>query len=183
MIIEGLLTTDDASGHPHLAPMGPVVDEQLTTWLLRPFQSSTTFKLLRQNPVCVFHVVDDVLMIVRAALGQPNATQCQQQDSGGWVIPTACHWYQLRVTDWNINDARSEAWAVVENSGTLRPFWGWNRAKHAVLEATILITRLHLLGQEAVANEFDRLENAIQKTAGSRELEAWQILRHRLTQR
>ena len=183
MIIEGLLTTEDLTGTPHLAPMGPVVDDGLTTWLLRPFQSSTTFKLLRRNPICVFHVVDDVLMLVQAALGQPSEVACEQHESGGWIIPTACHWYQLRVTDWNVNDARSEAWAVVEDSGVLRPFWGWNRAKHAVLEATILVTRLHLLGHEAVANEFDRLENAVEKTAGTRELQAWHILRTRLNQR
>ncbi|MEZ6077979.1 MAG: DUF447 family protein [Pirellulaceae bacterium] len=73
VIIEGLLTTTASDGSPHVAPMGPVVDEDLQTWTLRPFASSTTFRYLRANPQCVFHVVDDVLPVVQATLGLPTS--------------------------------------------------------------------------------------------------------------
>lgn len=180
MIIEGLLTSTAEDGQPRIAPIGPVVDADLKHWVLRPFTSSGTFARLRKNPVCVFHVVDDVLPLVRAVLRIEQTLTFTQVASGGWVYGDACHWFQLRVVEWDLENARTEAKAVVEAEGVLRPFWGWNRAKHAVLEATILTTRLHLLEPEFVAAEFQRLESAVQKTAGERETSAWKLLLERL---
>ena len=50
------------------------------------------------------------------------------------------------------------------------------RAGHAVLEAAIVATRLHLLPAEEVDAEFRRLAVAVEKTAGPREFEAWRML-------
>ena len=187
MIIEGLLTTTDESGNPHVAPMGPVVDEDLSTWTLRPFASSTTFRLLRANPHCVFHVVDDVVPVVESALGLETSLQFAVQsrsivgESGMkqltvWTIPTACHWYHLEVIAWDVSQERSQATARVLERHLQKPFWGWNRAKHAILEATILATRLHLVDRKAIEEDLSRLQPAVTKTAGARELYAWQLL-------
>lgn len=224
MIIEGLLTTTARDGSPHVAPMGPVVDVGLETWTLRPFDSSTTFRNLRTNPYCVFHVVDDVLPVVEAALGLPTSLAFERlvdpteqladrPPSGGgnsisspaaagktqpireaqtsaatatselvtegasWTIPSACHWYQLKVTHWDTSQPRSLAQALLIDQRVQRPFWGWNRAKHAILEATILASRLQLLDRAEVDAELSKLELAIGKTAGERELQAWQLLK------
>ncbi len=191
MIIEGLLTTTRDDGSPHVAPMGPVVDVDLNRWTLRPFQSSTTYRLLRSKPNCVFHVMDDVLPIVQSALGLENELEfvrvsdltspdgesdASESQPAVWAIASACHWYQLRVTQWDISQERSQAAACVVQQQVLRPFWGWNRAKHAVLEATILATRLHLIERSTVDAELSRLVVAIEKTAGEREWRAWQLL-------
>ena len=175
MIIEGLLTTSAENG-PHVAALGPVVDEGLQHWLLRPFQSSTTFRLLQQHPECVFHVVDDVLPVVKCALGMQADVPCSPHPDGGWIIDGACHWYKLRIVDWNLEHMRSEARAIVVDRGNVRPFWGWNRAKHAVLEGAILASRIHLLGADAVRQELSRLAIAVEKTAGDREQQAWQLV-------
>ncbi|MCA9132030.1 MAG: DUF447 family protein [Planctomycetales bacterium] len=180
MIIEGLLTTENIDGTPHVAPMGPVVNEPLTQWTMRPFQSSTTFRLLRSNPQCVFHVVDDVLPVVQAALGQPPELDFHRGPSGGWVITSACHWYRLCVRDWDLSRPRSEARAELLEQEVLRPFWGWNRAKHAVLEATILATRLHLADRALIREDFAKLATAVEKTAGPREWQAWNLLQNHL---
>ncbi len=185
MIIEGLLTTTSLDGTPHVAPMGPVVDVDLQHWTLRPFASSTTFRYLQANADCVFHVVDDVLPIVEAALGLPTnltfeplrseaeaGTQCL-----GWTIPTACHWYHLRVSHWDTSQARSEAQAQLLSQAVQRPFWGWNRAKHAILEATILASRIHLIEPHVLHDDLQRFTVTIAKTAGEREQQAWQLLR------
>jgi hypothetical protein len=202
MIIEGLLTTTDEHGAPHVAPMGPLVNPELTRWTLRPFVSSTTYRLLRSNPNCVFHVVDDVVGVVESALGlsssltfepitlEHNPEQSRQApaewETGEkppesttvrvWAIPTACHWYHLQVTSWEVTQERSQATARMLDQRVLRPFWGWNRAKHAVLEATILATRLHLADRTAIDEDLNRLKTVIAKTAGPRELLAWQML-------
>ncbi len=176
MIIEGLLVSVKANGEPHVAPMGPVVNAALTEWILRPFASSTTFKLLRATPVAVFHVVDDVLPVVQAALGMEPDFRYEKEPAGSWIIADCCHWFKLEVADWDISTQRSEARARVLERGFKRPFWGWNRAKHAVLEATILATRLHLADRHSIAEDLARLKNAVEKTAGDREWAAWNLV-------
>lgn len=69
MIIEGLCTTRHRDGSINLAPMGPVVDAELTSFLFRPFKSSTTYANLKATGCGVFHVTDDVELIARAAVG------------------------------------------------------------------------------------------------------------------
>jgi len=176
VIIEGLLSTLRPDGGPHVAPMGPVVDEALESWLLRPFQSSTTFQLLRAHPRCIFHVVDDVLPIAQAALGFPVELTYTRHPAGGWIADAACHWLELEVLDWKLDAQRSEGRAVVVSRGFMRPFWGWNRAKHAVLEATILATRLHLADRDAILEDLARLSIVVEKTAGPRERLAWELV-------
>ena len=165
-----------------MPPWDPGVAPDLQSWQLRPFQSSTTFRLLRDNPDCIFHVVDDVLSVVRTVLEQPDPDLRLKAIEGGWLIENACHWFHLRVTQWDKIDVRCEATAEVRSTGVLRPFWGWNRAKHAVLEATILVTRLHLLGRDQIREALTDLESAVLKTAGPRELAAWELLQQHLSQ-
>ncbi len=173
MIIEGLLTTQSESGQPHVAPMGPVVNENRDQWTLRPFQSSTTFRLLQNHPIAVFHVIDDVLPVVQSALGMPVDLEFQRINDQCWRIVDCCQWFALEVTDWDTSDQRTRLQAKVVDQGIVRPFWGWNRAKHAVLEATILATRLHLADRDRIADDLAQLESAVKKTAGQRELLAW----------
>lgn len=66
--------------------------------------------------------------------------------------------------------------ARVVHSGRLRDFFGFNRAKHAVLEGAILATRTHLLPADEIRHEFDRLRVIVQKTAGAGEREAFELL-------
>jgi hypothetical protein len=155
--------------------MGPVVAPDLTRWTLRPFQTSATFHNLRRYGIGVFHVIDDVLPLARCGLGLDHELEFEKIDKG-WVLPSACHWFQLRVVAWNIDQPRSEAEAEVIEQRVLRPFWGWNRAKHAIIEATILMTRRHLLDSNFIHNEFSRLQTAVEKTAGPNEEKAWRLL-------
>lgn len=176
MIIEGLMTTEAADGRPHLAPFGPVVDESLEQWLLRPFQSSTTYANLRRTGMGTFHVVDDVLPLVQSVLSLPVDLRLSRNQHGGWLIESACHWYCLSMQQWDVSQPRAEVHARVVAKGMIRPFWGWNRAKHAVLEATILATRLHLKGPEMIADQLKMLALMVEKTAGPKERQAWHLV-------
>ncbi len=176
MIIEGLLTTINEDGTPHVAPMGPVVDRELANWTLRPFQTSTTFANLRRTPLSVFQTVDDVYPVVCAALGKPTGLEFEYPAEGVPVARSACRWFQLEITNWNVEQLRSEATAVVVRQADLRPFWGWNRAKHAILEATILMTRRHLIDASELGQQIESLRSAVEKTAGDRELAAWNVI-------
>ena len=55
-------------------------------------------------------------------------------------------------------------------------FRGFNRAQAAVVEAAILVSRLHLLPEQKIRSELEYLGVAIKKTAGEKERTAWQWL-------
>ena len=61
--------------------------------------------------------------------------------------------------------------------GTGREFLGFNRACHAVLEASILASRARLLPPEEIRAELRRLQVVVDKTAGPREREAMEYVR------
>jgi len=58
----------------------------------------------------------------------------------------------------------------------IAPFQGFNRAQAAVIEAAILVSRLHMLPRHKVEAEMAYLAIAIAKTAGPAEQEAWNWL-------
>ena len=65
---------------------------------------------------------------------------------------------------------------LLVHRGTQRDFIGFNRACHAVLEAAIYATRVHLLPRAFLEGELARLQIIVDKTAGPRELEAMALL-------
>ncbi len=178
MIIEGLVTCDSPTG-PHVSVLGPVVDEDLQSWLLRPFQTSQIFSLLRESKICTFHVIDDVVPIVRLVLGEPSGVTTHRSGDA-WIIDQACHWYKLELLEWNLSNQRSEVRARTIAHQVQRPFWGWNRARHALLEAAILVSRAHLVTQAELIASLQPFQLIIDKTAGSRERQAWQWIQERV---
>lgn len=178
MILEGVVTTRSDDGSINVAPMGPIVDESMAWLTLRPFQTSITFHNLKRQRAGVFHVVDDVLLLARAAIGRlvvpPPMEPAQTID--GAVLADACRWYEFEIVQFDDSKERAELRARVVHVGRIRDFFGFNRAKHAVLEAAILSTRLHLLPPADVRAELARLKIPVDKTAGPREAEAFSLL-------
>jgi hypothetical protein len=66
--------------------------------------------------------------------------------------------------------------AEVVHRGTLREFFGLNRGKHAVVEAAILATRLHLIPLDEVRAEYRKLRVLVEKTGGPPEHAAFDFL-------
>ncbi len=177
MIIEGIVTTEGEDGSMHVSPMGPWVDPELTSWLLKPFQTSTTFRNLHRTGRCIFHVTDDSLLMARAVLGQANQTPSAWKPAVGHVLIDSCRWFGLQIDAWDLALPRATAVARLIDSEELRPFFGWNRAKHAIVEAAILVSRLHMAEASWVRQEFDRLGTAVEKTAGPNERMAFELLK------
>ena len=69
MILEGIVTTQSPVGLLNIAPMGPKIpsDMNMGTFVLRPYQTSTTYQNLKGHGEGVFHVTDDVLLLAQAA--------------------------------------------------------------------------------------------------------------------
>jgi uncharacterized protein len=177
MILEGLVTTTDANGAMHLAPMGPHVDADWSGFLLRPFPSSQTYRNLKAHGQGVLHVTDDVLLLAQAAVGRatPQATT-RAERVDGFVLTGACRFYEFEVRSMDESRERIQIRAEVVHRGTLREFFGLNRAKHAVVEAAILATRLHLIPQDEIRAEYRKLRVLVEKTGGPDEHTAFAFL-------
>ncbi len=178
MILEGLVTTLQADGKPHLAPMGPEVDEQLDQFFLKPFRTSQTYANLKRSRQGVLHVTDDVELLARAAVGrlEPLPLFIPASAIAGVILANACRWYAFRVVQWEENEHRARLECHVLDRGIQREFFGFNRGKHAVLEAAILATRLHLLSASAIQAELAHLQTLVDKTGGPAEQRAFAFL-------
>jgi hypothetical protein len=64
----------------------------------------------------------------------------------------------------------------VVHCGVKREFLGFNRARHAVLEAAIVATRTHLIPASEIQADLARLQIIVDKTAGPREQEAMALV-------
>ncbi|MDB5385525.1 MAG: hypothetical protein JWM11_1171 [Planctomycetaceae bacterium] len=178
MILEGIVTSTDSAGQINIAPMGPLVEPEMDVLRLRPFKTSHTYQNLKQHGQGVFHVIDDVLLLARAAIGELDQLPelFPAQKIKGQVLKSACRWYEFEVVELDDSQDRADILAKVVHMGRLNDFFGFNRAKHAVLEAAIIATRVHLMTREQIKNEFDRLQIPVQKTAGPKEIEAFGLL-------
>lgn len=178
MILEGIVTTQSKAGDVNVAAMGPIVDEELTTLLLRPFNNTQTYLNLKEHPVGVFHVVDDVVLLVQAALNlfeQPP--ECFPAEKvPGFVLKEACRWYEFEVRELNDECERTEIRGEVVHRGTLKEFWGFHRARHAVIELAITASRLHILEKDFVERQLSEVATIIDKTAGPKERFAFQLV-------
>ena len=174
MIIESIVTTMDESGAINFAPMGVEWDE--TAIVLKPFLETTTFRNVRATRVAVVNLTDDVLLFARSAIGSPQFPWLPAIAVRGAVLEAACSWRVIRVHHIDDTPPRSRIETTVVHRGTRRDFIGFNRARHAVLEGAILATRTHLLPPHQIRDEMARLAVPVEKTAGPREREAWNLL-------
>lgn len=183
MILESLVTTVDESGAVNIAPMGPIVPEGKVDWTtveLRPFKTSTTFANLRKSNTAVLHVTDDVLLLAQAAIGPVSAPTVPAARVSGQRLQDCCRYYELVVESWDVTNDRSQATARVVHAAEVRPFFGLNRGKFAVVELAIAVTRLGILPLEQILAEQERLEPLVTKTGGASEHAAFDLLKRHI---
>lgn len=178
MILEGIVTTLSESGEVNVAPMGPELpgdSPDFDRCLLKPFQTSQTCSNLRAHPEAVLHVTDDVLLLAQAAVGVPDPFPeiVRAESIGGFRLKDCCRAYELRITSSDVEQQRAVFSAEVTHTISVRPFFGFNRARHAVLEAAILATRVRFLSLTEIKTEFGHLEVLVRKTGGEREKQAF----------
>ncbi len=170
-IHEVIVTTLTAEGQPHHAPMG--ISEVNGHFLIKPFKPSATYDNLKRSGQCCINYIDDVRVFAGALTGRRSwpSLPCQMID--GQYLEQALAHSELQVVDMDDADPRATFAAEVKHEMNHAPFRGFNRAQSAVVEASILVSRLQMLSSEKIRNELAYLTIAIDKTAGERELEAW----------
>ena len=182
MILEGVVTTVSPDGRVNVAPMGPrLLGDPYAApnrFLLRPYRTARTCANLLAHGEGVLHVTDDVLLLAKAAVGEPDPPPPMRPAEvvRGWVLADACRWYEFRVVSRDERAERVGLEAEVVHAGRGRDFFGLNRAMYAVVEAAILATRTALLPRADIEAEFCKLAVLVEKTGGPREREAFAFL-------
>jgi beta-ribofuranosylaminobenzene 5'-phosphate synthase len=179
VILESIITTLDDDGAVRIAPMGPEVSDGFDHFVLRPFQTSRTYANLRRTRQGVLHVTDDVELMARAAIGQFEQVPRHRPAPviHGVILEDACRWYAFEVESMDDREPRASLYCRVVGEGRQRDFLGFNRARHAVVEVAILVTRLALVPPDTVLAEMRRLEPLVEKTGGPAERRAFGLLR------
>ena len=162
--------------------MGPKVapDLSMRRFVLRPYRTSTTYRNLKARGEGVFHVTDDVLLLAQAAIGvpvdpEPGAPAGRGRRRAG-SSSSACRYYEFRIVELDDADDRTTVLVETVAEGRLRDFLGFNRAKHAVVEAAILATRTAFLPRAEILAEFQKLAVLVDKTGGPAEDAAFRLL-------
>ena len=184
LVLEGIVTTIDphpSSAEPidrvNISPMGPLVDATMETLVLRPYTSSRTYRNLAAHGEGVFHVVDDVELLARAAVGKISAPVRSAHAVRGFRLRDACRAYEFRVVSVDDSSERTTIETRVVHVERIRDFFGFHRARHAIVEAAILATRTEILPIDHILRQLDELRMLVDKTGGEKERRAFSLLR------
>lgn len=170
-IHEVIVTTLNEEGDPHSAPMG--IEEVNSHFLIKPFKPSATYNNLKRHRQCTINYTDDVRVFAGSLTGRREWSTLPCQKIEGQYLSQALAHTELEIIDFDDGDPRSCFTAAIIHDVSHAPFRGFNRAQSAVIEAAVLVSRLTMLPAEKVQQEINYLKIAIDKTAGTRELEAW----------
>jgi hypothetical protein len=167
VIVETVVTTLNPDGSVNCGAMG--VEWGEARIVIKPYRRTRTLRNLRATGAAVVNLTDDILLFSQAALGDPQPPTRPATGVDGAILADACSWREVRVDD---GAERALVSTVVVGGGTGREFLGLNRARHAVLEASILASRARMLEADDIRLELSRLQPLVDKTAGPREREA-----------
>jgi hypothetical protein len=181
VILETVVTTMDEDGTANFAAMGVIWgDERL---IIRPYVDTRTYRNLVRTREAVVNVTDDVLIFAKSALSRARFPGRPATRVRGVILADACHWREVSVERVSVPEARpaegvrADIETLVVAGAAGRPFAGLCRAKHAVVEASILASRARRLPRDEVLHELDRLDPLVDKTGGPAEREAMAYIR------
>jgi uncharacterized protein len=176
-VIETVVTTINPDGSVNCGAMG--VEWGDDRIVIKPYGGTRTLRNLRATGAAVVNLTDDILLFSQAALGDPHPPTRPAARIEGAILDDACSWRELRVEAIDESSSRARVSTAVVDRGAGREFLGLNRARHAVLEASILASRVRLLAVGDLRAELHRLQVLVDKTAGPREHEAMEyVTRH-----
>jgi hypothetical protein len=178
VVIETVVTTLNPDGSVNCGAMGVEWGEERI--VIKPYGGTRTLRNLRATGAAVVNLTDDILLFSQAALGDPQPPTRPAASVEGAVLEDACSWREVRVEAIDDSAERALVTTVVVGGGSGREFLGLNRARHAVLEASILASRARLLPADDIRAELGRLQPLVDKTAGPREREAMAYVTDRL---
>jgi len=177
-IRETIITTVNGKGKVHIAPLGIIAEKD--GWVIAPFRPSVTLDNLAEVPVAVANYTDDALVFAGCLTGRKDWPTVPVANCPVPRLEAALSHSILSVDSVSDDDMRPRHFCRVVAEEAHAPFTGLNRAKAAVLELAILVSRLHMLPRKKIETEIGYLKIAIEKTAGPDEEKAWSWLMERV---
>ena len=170
-IIETIVTTISAQGVAHIAPLGLIAEGE--RWIIAPFHPSTTLANLRETPFAVANLTDDVQIFAGCLTGRRDWPLTPANVVSAPRLADSNAHLELAVAEVREDAQRPRFVCRIVHRASHRPFDGFNRAQAAVIEAAVLISRLHLLPRADIEADLARLEAIVRKTASGAEQQAW----------
>jgi hypothetical protein len=167
MIVETVTTTINPDGTVNCAAMGVEWGDEVI--VIKPYRSTRTLRNLQRSGAAVVNLTDDILLFTQAALEDPHPPTRPAAIVDGAVLADACSWREVTVDAIDATGPRARVTTRVVGRGTGREFVGFSRASGAVLEASILASRVRRLPADEIRAELARLAVVVDKTAGPRE--------------
>ena len=174
MIVETVTTTINPDGSVNCAAMGVEWGDEAL--VIKPYRATRTLRNLERNRAAVVNLTDDILLFTQAALDDPHPPTRPADAVDGAVLADACSWREVAVEDIDASGPRARVTARVVGRGTGREFIGFSRASHAVLEASILASRVRRVPAGEIRAQLEQLGIVVDKTAGPRERAAMELV-------
>ena len=168
------MTTLNPDGSVNCGAMG--VEWGTEQIVIKPYRGTRTLRNLRATMAGVVNLTDDILLFCEAALGDPQPPTRPAEAVAGAVLADACSWREVAVDAIDASGPRARVATQVVGRGTGREFLGFNRAAGAVLEASILASRVRRLPAAEIRADLARLAVVVDKTAGPRERAAMDLV-------
>ncbi|MBN1761554.1 MAG: DUF447 family protein [Methanomicrobia archaeon] len=184
-ISEVIVTTQSAVGMPNAAPVGIITeidDEQQgkTTHFVKLYKGSQTLENVLETSTVAANVTDDAVLFVKTAFGHLSELNLSEfagvpvlAKANAWIVFTTVlieersDYFYFQVLPQTVKINKKEVKAI-------------NRGRNAVIEATILATRLDLAKDEQEREEMlrliERYREIVEKCGGRREKEAMRVL-------
>jgi len=174
-IVETVTTTINPDKTVNCAAMGVEWGGEII--VIKPYRGTRTLRNLRATGAAVINLTDDILLFTQAALDDPHPPTRPAAAIDGAVLADACSWREVTVEAIAASGPRARVTTRVVGRGIGREFLGFNRARHAVLETSIIASRARRLPAGKIRAELARLQVLVDKTAGPREREAMELVR------
>jgi uncharacterized protein len=174
MIIETIVSVLDESGAPNFAPMGVALSKDSIT--VRPYRNTQTCRNLISSGYAVVNFTDDAMAYVRSGLYHAVLPNFPAIAVPGVVFRETCSWQEIALVSQADSKGRAELKCRVLHKGTQKEFLGFCRASNAVIEATIVATRLDFLDAGFVNQRMIQYREIIEKTGGDAEKNAFQLI-------
>ena len=172
---ETIVTTKNLDGTIKVSPLGVYIDEN--TLKIKPFKPSGSLENILRNGSGVINYVDDVRIFASCIIKknisiefvEVNKIDCSR-------IESAISHTEFIVEKVDENKERPTIICKPINEKVHKMYYGFNRAKSAVIELCILTSRLGIIDIKKIEDEIKYLEIAINKTAANNDTEAWEWL-------
>ena len=172
---ETIVTTKNHDNTVKVSPLGIYIEESILK--IKPFKPSTSLDNILRNKSGVINYIDDVRIFASCIIKKKididfvatNTIDC-------FRIKDAVSHTEFIVENIDEDNERPTIICKPVNEETHKMYYGFNRAKSAVIELCILASRLGIIDNKKIDNEIKYLQIAINKTAGKNELCAWESL-------